>query len=133
MLALGSALSATLSTVGSVPFFDTIGPQGGTIPNGSAVAYPYGVFQYQASVDEYAFGEGGISSDVAIKVISNRQWPGEAQRLYDLAVHPKIQDAALDMTGYTVLRCRRTTGIRYQDADGYWHVGGMYRIDAWEI
>lgn len=125
-LALGSALYAVLATVGSVTFYDTLAPQGGS------AALPYGIYSYQAMIDEYAFGSGGISADMVVKVVSNRQWPSEAQRLYDLTVHPKVQDAALSMSGYEAKRCRRTNTIRYRDADGYWHVGGVYRIDAWE-
>ena len=81
--------------------------------------------------DEYTFTSGGVGADYMVKVISNRQWPGEAYAAYG-SVHAVLQGKQLSMTGYTALRCERRTTIEYQDNDRFWHVGGIYRIEAWE-
>ena len=92
---------------------------------------PYTVFQRMSGSDEYTFTSGGVGADYMVKVISNRQWPGEAYAAYG-SVHAVLQGKQLSMTGYTALRCERRTTIEYQDNDRFWHVGGIYRIEGWE-
>lgn len=122
-VALGSALYAKLDAVGTVNVYDTLAVQGGTPP--------YCIFQEQAGVDEYTFTDNGVSTDYVVKVVSNRNWPGEAAQIYT-HIHEGLQDTALTVTGFQSLRCRRRSTIKYRDPDGFWHVGGVYRIDLWE-
>jgi hypothetical protein len=123
--ALGSALFARLNNQGTVGVYYGLAPQGGTPP--------YCIIQRQAAVNEYTFGTagGGVSTDYMVKIVSNRNWPGEAYQVYT-HVHNAMQDAPLTVTGFTLLRCRRQSTIEYRDTDGYWHVGGLYRLDLWE-
>lgn len=121
-LLIGSAIYSKLSA-GTLNVYHWLGPQGGTPP--------YCVYNRMAAVDEYTFGTGhGVNADYLIKVVSNRDWPGEAQSAYT-AIHNLIQDAALSISGMTSIRCRRKSTIEYRDPDGYWHVGGVYRVEAW--
>jgi len=118
--AIGSALYNLLDTATALPVYQQIAPQG-TQP-------PYVVFQRQTAVDEYTFTDEGVSADYVVRVVSNRTWPSDAQTAYD-SLHTGIQDGALTVTGYSVLRMRRRSTIEYRDPEGYWHSGGLYRID----
>lgn len=121
--ALGSAIATALSG-GTVGVYDTLAVQGGTPP--------YAIFQAQNPGEfEYTFNSTGLRADYVLKVISNRTWPGEAQQVY-AHLHALLQNAALNVTGYSVQRCRATSAIKYRDDDGFWHVGGVYRIDLHE-
>lgn len=121
--ALGSAITSALSG-GTVSVYDTLAVQGGTPP--------YAIFQAQnPGEDEYTFTSSGMRADYVLKILSNRTWPGEAQQVYS-HLHALLQNAALTVAGYSVLRCRRTSSIKFRDEDGFWHVGGLYRIDLHE-
>jgi Protein of unknown function (DUF3168) len=135
--AIGSALYGRLGTVqysyssngagtvtGSLGCYDTLAPQGGTPP--------YVIFQLQAGRDEYLFGtNSGRSVDYLVKAISDRHYASmQAQGIYATA-HDNLQDAPLSISGGYPLRCRRMSDVYYRDTDGYWHVGGIYRIDFW--
>jgi hypothetical protein len=119
--------SGTATTTGSVPVYDTLAPQGGSVP------YPYIIYQFMASVDEYKFAGGhGESTDILVKVISNRQFPSmQAEPIYAQA-HAALQHAALTLNGTNLLRFERGSRVKYQDSDHYWHVGAIYRVDSWD-
>ena len=119
VMSVGSALYTVLSA-GTVGAFNSLAPQGSTPP--------YVVFQLQAGTEEYTFTSNGSRMDWVVKVLINRLWPGEAADVYS-ATHDLVQDAALTVTGYTAQRCRRIGELQYRDPDGFWHVGGTYRID----
>lgn len=123
-LAMGSALYSRLASQGTVPVYQNLAPQGGTPP--------YCVFQLQSGVDEYAFADaskGIVEAIYAVRVVSNRTWPGESQVIYDGNIHGALQGAALSVGGHNLLRCERASLIpSYQDADKYWHTGGLYRV-----
>lgn len=117
--------SGTVTTTGTLGCYDTLSPQNGTPP--------YVIFQLQASLDQYTFGtKSGESADYMVKVVSDRRYPSmQAYAIYD-QTHEVLQDAALSISGSYPLRCRRKSRFGYQDAEAYWHVGGIYRIDSWE-
>jgi len=117
--AVYSALGGTAATP---PAYYALAPQGATPP--------YTIFQRMTGSDEYTFNSAGVGSDYMVKVVSNRQWPGEASLAYG-SVHTTLQGSTLSMTGFTALRCERRTTIEYLDNDRFWHVGGIYRIEAW--
>jgi hypothetical protein len=124
--AIGSALNSYVGTAIGVSLYMNRAPQGGTPP--------YAVWQYQAAIDDYVFGDGDdsiVDADVVVRVVSNRHWPGEALLTYGGSVHPRIQNAPLSVSGYRVLRVERLSAIPpYQDSQQYWHVGGLYRISV---
>lgn len=120
--AFGSAIYSALGGTASSPaVYYALAPQG-TEP-------PYVIFQRQAGADEYTFTSQTVNTEYVVKVVSNRNWPTEARAAYG-TVHNTIQNAALSMTGFTLLRCERVSTIEYIDPDRYWHVGGIYRIEA---
>ncbi len=98
-------------------------------PTGSTP--PYTIFQRMTGADEYTFNAAGVAADYMVKVVSNRQWPGEAMTAYG-SVHATLQNAGLTIDGYTALRCERRTTIEYQDNDRFWHIGGIYRVEGWQ-
>lgn len=139
--AVGSALYSRLGTVqytynngGTVPVTGTLGTYDTLAPQNPTTNPPYVIFQLMADVGEYTFGTAnGQSMDWLIKVVSNRLYPSQqAYSLYNQA-HGNVQNAPLSVTGYTVQRCRRQTQIApFREANGYWHVGGIYRVDIWQ-
>lgn len=122
---IGSAIYARLDGQLSGSVYHVLAPQSSTPP--------YVIYQLQSGLDEYAFGtSSGVSFDYVIKAVSDRLWPRQALDLYGSA-HTAINQYALTVTGYTGLRCERRSVIApYQDPDGYWHAGGVYRVDVWK-
>lgn len=122
--ALGSAL------------YSKLGGTAGTVYYGLApqqTAPPYLIMERSAASDEYWFAGGHHArAEYVVKAVSNRTWPSQAQDLYQ-AAHAKIQRQGLSVTGYNALRCERTATLEYRDPDGYWHVGGVYRIEVEQI
>jgi hypothetical protein len=121
--ALGSALYSKLGgTAASPAVYYALAPQGSTPP--------YVIVQRLNAVDEYTFSGEGVSADYVVKVISNRQWPVEAWNAYG-TVHSTLQGASLSITGFSALRCERRSTVEYIDPERFWHVGGVYRVEAW--
>lgn len=120
--AIGSALYSTLSA-GSVSVYYGVAPQG-AVP-------PYCTFSRQSGLDEYTFTDSGVTTDYVVKVFSNRVWPGEAILTYG-TIHALLNNKQLSLAGFTGLRCRRMTTIEFRDPEGFWNVGGVYRIDVWQ-
>lgn len=118
---LGSALYAAVDAATNTPVYY------GLVPQGSA--FPAVTINRQSGIDVYTFDSEGVSTDYQIKVLSNREHPYEAALIYD-ALHNGINNKHLSLTGMTALRLQRQTQIEYRDLDGYWHIGGIYRVDA---
>lgn len=121
--ALGSAIRSQLGTAFGASVYYALKPQGVGV-------YPVIIFQRQSALDGYTFGPNGdeVSADYVVKVVGQDAYPTQLYGLYG-SVHAKLQDASLSVTGWTALRCARQSTIEYRDGDGYWHVGGVYRID----
>lgn len=117
--------AGTATTTGSVGVYSVMAPQQGT------VRVPYIIFQHQAGLDEYTFDKRGESLDYMVKAVSSYQTPAQAYAVF-AGAHDALQDAPLNISGYTVLRVRRQSRFEFRDNDGYWHVGGLYRIDTWD-
>jgi hypothetical protein len=118
--ALGSAIYSVLNAAGTVDVHYALAPQGSTPP--------YCIFQRSTAADDYTFTSSGVSADYIVKVVSNRNWPGEAQEVYG-HIHTAMTNAALSVSGYTLIRSRRDTSVEFRDEDGFWHVGGIYNVD----
>jgi len=123
LTAFGSAIYTALGgTAANPPIYYALAPQGGTPP--------YIIVQRMSGEDEYTFSSSGVNAEYMVKAVSNRIWPTEAWNAYG-SVHTTFQNAALSMTGFTLLRCERSRTIEYQDPGKFWHVGGIYRVEAW--
>lgn len=118
---LGSAIHSTLDAATTLNVYQAIAPQG-TPP-------PYVIFNRQDARDTYTFNSHGIDADYLVKVVDDATWSTPAQRAYD-AVHDAIQNASPTYSGKTALRFRRDTVIEFRDSAGYWHVGGVYRVEV---
>ena len=121
--ALGSAIYTLLDTSATVSIYNQRAPQGSTPP--------YGIFSRQSAVDEYTFTSAGVGADYAVKCVSNRVWPGEAAEIYQ-GLHAIMQNGALSVTGFLLLRNERGSTFEFQDREGFWHVGGLYRVEVQE-
>lgn len=119
---LGSALYSHLGSVlGTIPVYQDIAPQGSQPP--------YAIFGFIAASETYTWDSEEVQAQYQVKMVSNREGPGEATRLYK-SVHSATQDAPLAVGGsVSLLRCRRSGLVRYQDPKRFWHVGGIYRVD----
>lgn len=124
LLLMGSALYQYFNTNGTATVYYQKAPQGASVP--------YTVIQFMTAVDEYTFNDKGVSSDYAIKVVSDRKFPFDAIQLYGY-IHSLIQDGSVSVAGYNVLRIRRESMFQYQDPQDFWNVGGIYNLDVWEI
>jgi hypothetical protein len=124
LLLMGSALYQYFNTNGTATVYYQKAPQGASVP--------YTVIQFMTAVDEYTFNDKGVSSDYAIKVVSDRKFPFDAIQLYGY-IHSLIQDGSVSVAGYNVLRIRRESMFQYQDPQDFWNVGGIYNLDIWEI
>lgn len=114
--------SGTAMYSGSVPVVNTLALQQ-TLP-------PYIVFQLQTGIPEYAFaGDEGESFDYLVKAVSLRNFPSQESNPIFEKASITLQDAPLSVAGYSVLRVRRGSRVRYRDQQGYWHVGAIFRID----
>lgn len=122
VVAFASAVYSALGgTAATPPAYYALAPQGATPP--------YTIFQRMAASDEYTFDSATVSTRYMVKVVSNRQWAGEAAAAYG-SVHTALHGQHLNIAGFSALRCERSTEIQYQDGDRFWHVGGIYRIEA---
>lgn len=117
--------NGTVTTTGTLGLWETLGPQDSNVP--------FVVFQYQAGPEDYAFGDGwhAISADYAVKAVSNRTYPIQTRQIYGVT-HAHLQDAPISVSGYATMRVRRNSMFEYRDPQGYWHSGGVYRIDIVE-
>lgn len=137
--ALGSAIYGRLGTVqytynatggtalvtGTLGTYDSMAPQGGTPP--------YVIFQHMTSMDDYAMSSTpGESAEYMLKVISSRQYPSQQAYAIYAQAHDNLQGAALTVSGNTLLRCHRRSRFVRRDTEGFWQVGGMYRVDTWQ-
>ena len=124
-VAMGSAIYSVLNAAGTVSVYQDIAPQGGTPP--------YAIFGRLVANDTHhmAAGESGVDADYMVKVISNRTYSGEAQTIYG-HLHDAMDNAALSVSGYTLLRCRRDSTLSFRDDEEFWHVGGIYGISIHE-
>ena len=120
---LGSAMGTAMGTaMGSVAVYQDLAPQGSQPP--------YVVYSFQSGPDVYTWDGEEAQTEYQIKAVSNREYSTEATRVY-ARVHEVFQDAPLvTPSGVSLLRCRRTASVKYQDPKRFWHVGGIYRIDV---
>lgn len=121
--AMGSALHSRLGTAMGGKVYRDIAPQG--------VVPPYIIWGRVAGADEYTFNGSGITLEYYVKGVSNRLWNTQAYQAYGSA-HALMQDAPLNVSGYTVLRVRRTSTFDYADNENFQHVGGNYAIEIWK-
>lgn len=122
--ALGSAIYSRLSSAtgsGTVTIYQDLAPEG--------TQAPYLIFQRMVGTDERTFNTKHISSRYMVKAISNQPWATEAERTYAI-YEPYMDDAPLSITGYTLIRCRRTGPIHYQDPEMFWHCGGEFEVEV---
>lgn len=122
--ALGSAIYTLVDNAATVPVYNAWAPQGS--------AWPYVIVQRQDAQDEHTFSSQGVAADYLVKVVSKDYWPTAAERMYD-AINASIDGHGGSVTGYNLLRFERQSTIEYRDPDNYWHVGGLYRVEVWEV
>lgn len=121
-LAGDSTLTGMLAA-GTAGIYDAPAPESATDP----------YIVYQKITDTTAYTMGGRAWDDQVFLVkgvtrgaSKRAGGSISERIDAL-----LGDAALTITGGTVLQCRRVTGVEYPEADRgdtYHHIGAQYRI-----
>jgi hypothetical protein len=104
--------------------FNTIAPQG--------TGTPYVVFKFVSKVDEHSFNGRFADAVYAVKVVTDRPWPKDAEDV-DTQIDTLMEDAALSITGFSTIYCRRESDFDLTEEMGgkfFTHVGGLYRIMA---
>ncbi len=129
-LAIGSALYKLIDGATTLSVYNERAPQGSVTP--------YVVFQRQDARDAYTFGnKASINADYVVKVVSSDYGPTSAQAAYE-TVHTGINHggtATVTVNGYTLTHLERQATIQYQEPaanGGFWHIGGIYRVEVWE-
>ena len=94
---------------------------------------PWVVFQAVSKLDDYpTFTIRGANALYMIKAVSDSPYPKEASAI-DTLVDAVLQNAALSITGFSLLWCRRESDIYLTEARGgvnWTQTGGMWRIVA---
>jgi len=118
--ATGSALHSLLATNGTVSVYQAVIPDDASLP---CIVWDRG-----ADEDRYGFSHDENAAEYQIKVVDDAEWPGRAQQIYGNHLHGIVQGASLSVSGFTTVEVRRSSTLDYRDPDGFWHVGGLYRI-----
>lgn len=121
--ALGSAMYRLVDSATTLPVYGERAPQG--------TVTPYVIFTLQDLQDQRTFTSHGITADYVVKVVSSDYWPGSALAQYD-AIHAAIENGG-SISGYTLTRMERQSSIMYREPAGFWHVGGLYQVEGWEV
>lgn len=123
LLHLGSAIYNHINTNGTIPtYYQKVPQQTNT---------PYCLVHFMNGYDEYTFDDQGLKTDYVIKIVSSKNHPEEAIRLYG-NIHELFQDASLSISGYDVIYNRRESLINYEDQFHHWNIGGLYNIQIWK-
>lgn len=127
-LAIGSALYTLIDGATSLNVYNERAPQGSVTP--------YVIFHHQDARDTYYMaGKPSIDADYVIKVVSADYGPTAAQAAYE-SLHGSVSHGGtVTVNGYTLTHFERQATIQYQEPTakgGFWHVGGIYRVEVWE-
>lgn len=125
----GTALTALLyggTATGSASIFEDHAP--------TSAELPYVIFNQQAATWDYSMGEHKRFASVVyqVKGVSGSAWPKEADAI-DAQIDARLDNAALSITGYGLLRVVRESDVRFSETEGeqvFQHVGALYRIDV---
>lgn len=89
---------------------------------------PYVIFNKQSGGQTYVFSSGKFRSfGYLVKGVCHSRYPKAAGAIDD-AIEAALHDAALSVTGWTLLYCRRESDVHYAEGE-YTHRGGVYRIE----
>ena len=89
---------------------------------------PYIIFNKQSDISDYTFGAPKFRSfGYLVKGVCHSRYPKAAGAIDD-AIEAALHDAALSVSGWTLLYCRRESGVHYAEGE-YTHRGGVYRIE----
>ena len=123
LLHIGSAIYNHLKTNGTIDCYYQKARQSATVP--------YCLVYFMTANDDYVFGSQGLNADYVVKVISDKNFPEEALRLYG-DIHNLVQDSSLTIPDYDIIRVRRESILQYEDQMHFWNVGGLYNVDTWK-
>jgi hypothetical protein len=94
-------------------------------------ARPLVIFNRQSGTRIYTFGGEAIRPEMwLVKAVTNSQSASSAEAI-DARLEALLNDAALSISGSTLLHLRRDSDVQYAEQDGhdtYQHVGGLYRL-----
>lgn len=118
-----AALTALLATTTSI--FREVAPPGSVTP--------YVVFIAQDSDDRYVFsGRAFEWLPYVVKGVTGPTLDSEAGDDINEQIDLALTDAALSVSGHTLMYARRQGRIHYaekaSDSDMYYHIGGRYRF-----
>ena len=120
LLHVGSALFNHIKNNGTIDCYYHKAKQSASVP--------YCLVYFMSANDDYTFNDKSLNADYVVKVISDKNFPEEAIRLYG-DIHEIVQDSSLSMPGYNVIRLRRESILEYEDQFHFWNIGGLYNLD----
>jgi hypothetical protein len=93
--------------------------------------FPYVVFHRQVGLRDWTFGGEPMRPEVWLVKAVDRGQSAEDAEAIDARCETLLNDAALNITGSTLLYLRRDQDVSFPEVDGqdtYKHVGGLYRL-----
>lgn len=121
-LAADATLVAMLANGTAASIHNTDAPRGASLP--------YIIFGLQASADDDRHDTKYLDYHYRVKAVSSTSKKNAGQIADQFET--TLDRAALSVTGYNVLWCRRESEFSYVEYDPagerFWHVGGIYRI-----
>ncbi len=121
--ALFTALNvATVLAVAPGGVYNTMAPEG--------VKPPWVVFQAMSKEDSHTFSKRFATMTYMVKAVSDSKWPKTAEDI-DTILDTTLEDAALTISGFTQILCRRESDVYFVEEAGglvWHHIGGLYRI-----
>lgn len=119
---LTAATAVTVKLASTTSVYDSGVPQG--------ASYPLIVFQQQAGGFETVDPHSRHDKLVTVKAITADGFKTAEE--IDAAILAALDNNKLSVTGHTNIWQRRTSDVRYAEADpagnAYYHVGGIYRL-----
>ena len=94
-------------------------------------AFPLVIFQRQFGTRDWTFAGEPMRPEVWLVKAVDRSPSADVAEQIDARAQTLLNDAALSVTGSTLLYLRRQTDVSYAERDGhetYRHVGGTYRL-----
>lgn len=106
-------------------------------PVPATASYPFVTMSKSSGLPTPVFGDASAGRDIGfetdvwlIKAIDHNATADKAESIAD-RLKTLLNDAALSISGATMMYCRRDSDVEYSEMDGgevYHHVGAMYRV-----
>jgi hypothetical protein len=122
---LDKAIYTQLTTTAAVTGY--VGSRSYNLQAPQEATEPYVIFSKMSGTSDYLFGSTkGRSYAYLVKGVAKSRYPKAAGDIDD-AIENAMENAALAVSGWTTIYCRREMDVSFAEEE-YTHRGGVYRI-----